>query len=139
MNTSLDKLITEHWNTLVDQITKDSIRRIPSYTEAPLRLTIERIERALRVLGESIAQNEPPILAQHLMAVAEERKEEGYPIGDLHIVIQIFERHLGDLIDQTVADPVEQTGQRALLRAVMDSARMTLSVTYILSKAAKEP
>lgn len=135
---TLDELIREHWETLVSEITKDAVRQIPSYGDAPLQLTIERVERWLNALAESVAQNQPPLLAQHLIGIGEERKEEGYPIGDLHTIVQLTERHLQQLVERAVADPVEQNGLTALLRAVMDSARMTLSVTYILDKTAKE-
>jgi hypothetical protein len=136
---SLDELITEKWSDLVDAITKDAVRRIRSYANAPLRTTMERVERWLKTLAESIAKNQPDLLAEYLAAVGEERREEGYPIGDLHAIVHTTEEHLSDLIEDTYDDPVEQNGQMALLTAVMDSARMTLSVTYILSMAAREP
>lgn len=135
---TLDELIREHWETLVSEITKDAVRQIPSYGEASLQLTIERVERWLNALAESVARNQPPVLARHLMSIGEERKEEGYPIGDLHTIVQLTERYLQQLIERAVTDPVEQNGLVALLRAVMDSARMTLSVTYVISAAGKE-
>jgi len=129
----LDELITEHYESLVDQITKDAIRQIPSYGQAPLRLTIERVERWLKTLAASIEQNDPAILEHYLAAVAEERKEEGYPIGELHAIIQITDQHLRDLIPGACADEVECNANLAVLGAVMDATRMVLSVTYILS------
>ena len=67
-----------------------------------------------------------------------ERQEEGYPVGDLHAIIGITERHIRDLIDRSYADLVEQDAQTALLNAVIDSARMVLSVTYVLSTATRQ-
>jgi hypothetical protein len=138
MTTPLYELITNYRESLVDEIAKDAIRQIPSYAEAPLRLTLERTERWLQVLADSIAQNMPTTLAQYLTTIGEERQEEGYPVGDLHAIIGITERHIRDLIDRSYADPVEQDAQTALLNAVIDSARMVLSVTYVLSTAARQ-
>ena len=135
---SLDELIVQDWESLMDSITKDAIRQIPSYAQAPIRLTIERVERWLKTLSDSVAQNNPQLLAEYLAAVGEERKEEGYPIGDLQTIVHVTERHLGELIAQSYPDPVERAGQTALLQAIMESARMTLSVSYILSVAARE-
>ena len=138
MNASLYELITTHRESLVDEIAKDAIRQIPSYAEAPLRLTMERIERWLQTLAESIARNMPATLAQYLTAIGKERRQEGYPVGDLHAIIGITERHIRDLIDRSHSDPVERDAQTTLLNAVMDSARMVLSVTYVLSTAARQ-
>lgn len=138
MTTSLYALITTDRESLVDEIAKDAIRQIPSYTEAPLRLTMERVERWLQALTDSIAQNMPASLAQYLTAVGEERREEGYPVGDLHAIIAITERHIHDLIDRSYSDPVDRDAKTALLKAVMDSARMVLSVTYVLNAATRQ-
>jgi hypothetical protein len=134
---SLDHLINEYWETLVDAISKDAIRQIPSYGRAPLRQTVERVERWLKVLADSLAQNAPNILADYLTVVGQERQEEGYTIGELHAIVTITERDLRDLIDDSYADEVERNGQNALVRAVMDSARMILSVAYVLGMSAR--
>jgi hypothetical protein len=120
---------------LVDSITKDAIRQIPSYADAPLQLTLERVERWLKTLSDSILQNDPHLLSQYLMDVGEERQAEGYPVSELHAIVHCTEHHVRDLIARSYSDPVERNGQTALLVAVMDSARMTLSVAYILSVA----
>ena len=44
MGITLDSLIVENRESLVDRIVKDAISQIPSYAKAPLRVTIERIE-----------------------------------------------------------------------------------------------
>jgi hypothetical protein len=138
MSISLDELITTHQEELLDEISKEAVRHIPSYAEAPLRLTMDRVERWLRTLAESIRQNDPHMLSNYLMAIGQERREEGYPIGELHAIVHLTERHLLELVAGTYSDPVECNGQTALLTAVMDSARMTLSVTYVLSWASTE-
>jgi hypothetical protein len=135
MATSLGDLITDHQEMLVDSITKDAIRQIPSYADAPLQLTLERVERWLKTLSDSILQNDPHLLSQYLMEVGEERQSEGYPVGELHAIVRCTEHHLRHLIARSYSDPVERNGQTALLNAVMESARMTLSVAYILSVA----
>lgn len=134
---TLDRIIDEHWESLVDAISKDAIRQIPSYGRAPLRLTVERVERWLQVLRDSLAQNNPQILADHLTVVGKERQEEGYAIEELYAIVAITEQHLRDLIDRSYTDEVERNGQNALLRAVMDSARMILSVAYVLGMSAR--
>ncbi|MGD8245583.1 MAG: hypothetical protein PVG25_11445 [Anaerolineae bacterium] len=138
MTTSLGDLIAEHREPLVDSITKDAIRQIPSYSDAPLRLTMERIERWLEALSESIRRNDPSLLSQYLMHVGEERKAEGYPISELHAIVHCTECHVRDLVARSYSDPVERNGQTALLTAVMDSARMTLSVAYIIRMAGRD-
>lgn len=132
MAASLDKLIIEHRESLVDSIVKDAIRQIPSYGQAPLRLTIQRVERWLDALANSIAQNEPDILERHLVAVAGERQQEGFPIIELHSIVHITEEQLQGLIGRSVADGIERNGFLTLLAAVMGAARMVLSVRYIL-------
>jgi hypothetical protein len=132
MAVSLDELVVEHREALVDGIVKDAIRQIPAYAEAPLQQTIERIEHWLDALAASIGQNDPDILEQHLVGIAGERKREGYAILELHAVVHITEQHVQALIQDTVADEVQRNGLLALLAAVMDAARMVLSVRYIL-------
>ncbi len=133
MAVSLDDLIVEHRESLVDGIVKDAIRQIPSYGRAPLRQTVERVERFLDALAESIARNEPDVLERHLVGVARERKREGYAIMELHAIVHITEDHVQAVIRRAVAGEVERTGLLALLDAVMGAARMVLSVRYLLS------
>lgn len=135
MATSLDKLIVENQESLVDQIVKDAIRQIPSYGRAPLQLTIERVEQWLRTLAASIERNDPHILEHYLAAIAVERQEEGYPIGELHAIVRITEQHLRDVVVSSSSDEIERNALNALLEAVMGAARMVLSVTYVLSAA----
>lgn len=132
MTIYLDDLITEKFATLVDDIAKDAICQIPSYRQAPLRLTIERIERWLTAVADSIRQNNPEILESHLKQVAAERQEEGYAIAELHAIVQITERHLRDVILHSEIIEAERNGNLALLDVVMNAARMVLSVTYVL-------
>ena len=133
----LDELINEHQESLVDKIVKDAIRQISSYAKAPLQLTIGRVERWLKTLAASIEQNNPEILEHYLAAVAEERKEEGYPIGELHAIVSITEQRLRELMPSACTDEVECNANLVLLDAVMDATRMVLSVTYILSAKEK--
>jgi hypothetical protein len=134
----LDELINEHLESLVDKITKDAIRQIPSYASAPLQLTIGRVERWLKALATSIEQNNPEMLEHYLTTIGEERRAQGYPIGELHAVVQITLQHLRDLVPDVCTDDAECTANLALLDAVMDATQMALSVTYILS-ARKSP
>jgi hypothetical protein len=133
MGIFLDELINEHRESLVDNIVKDAVLQIPSYAQAPVQLTIERVERWLKTLASSIEQNDPSILERYLASIGEERKEEGYPIGELHAIVTITEQHLRELMPSACADEVECNANLALLDAVMDAARMVLSVTYILN------
>jgi hypothetical protein len=133
MTITLDNLIVENREDLVDYIVKDAIGQIPSYGQAPLRRTIERVERWLDTLVASIEQNDPDILENYLIGVAGERRREGYAIMELHGIVHITERHLQDLIRSSGADQIEQNALRALLDAVTDAARMVLSVRYLLS------
>ena len=132
MAVSLDDLIVQHRESLVDNIVKDAIRQIPAYSQAPLRLTIERVERWLEALADSIDQNDPDILEQYLSGVARERRREGYAIMELHGLIHITERHLQDLIPNASSDQVERNALLALLDAVTSAARMVLTVRYML-------
>jgi hypothetical protein len=133
MAVSLDELIVENRESLVDRIVKDAIGQIPAYAKAPLRTTIARIEQALQAMVDSIRENDPDILEQHLVGVAAERREEGYAILELHAMVHIIERHLRDEIARACPDEVECNALLALLDAVMDAARMVLSVRYLLS------
>jgi hypothetical protein len=132
MTHSLDKLIIEHRDLLVDSIAKDAVRQIPSYGQAPLRWTIQRVENWLDALADSIAQNEPDVLERHLVAVSGERRQEGFAIIELHSMVRITEERLQDLIERSVVDGIERNGLLALLAAVMGAARMVLSVRYML-------
>jgi hypothetical protein len=135
---SLYDWMTKYHERLVDEIAKDAICQIPSYREAPLRLTVERIDHALNAVAASIHQNDPEILEGHLRKVAEERQKEGYPISELHAVVQITEKHLADLILSSDADGAERNANLALLDVVMDAARMVLSVTYVIIAQEKQ-
>jgi hypothetical protein len=136
MAVPLDVLIAKHRESLVDGIVKDAIRQIPAYGEAPLRQTVDRVERFLDALTASIAGNDPDILEKYLVGVAQQRKREGYAIMELHAIVQITEEHLQDAIQTDVAGEVDRTGLLALLEAVMDAARMVLSIRYVLSATA---
>lgn len=133
MGVTLDRLIVENRESLVDRIVKDAIGQIPSYAKAPLRVTIERIEQALDALASSIRENDPDILEQHLVGVAAERRREGYVILELHAIVSIIERHLHADVVRACPDEVECNALLALLDAVMGAARMVLSVRYMFS------
>jgi hypothetical protein len=133
MAVSLDELIVEHRELLVDGIVKDAIRQIPAYGRAPLRQTVERVERFLDALAQSVARNDPDVLERHLVGVAQERKREGYAVMELHAIVYIAEEHLQATARRVVTDEIERNGLLALLDAVMDAARMVLSVRYLLS------
>lgn len=133
MGVSLDELIVEHRESLVDGIAKDAIRQITSYERAPLRQTVERVERFLGAMAESVARNDPDVLERYLVGVAQERKEEGYAIMELHAIVHIAEAHIRTTIQSAVTDEVERNALSALLDAVTDAARMVLSVRYVLS------
>ena len=62
MTITLDNLIVENREALVDSIVKDAIGQIPSYGQAPLRRTIERVERWLDTLAVSIEQIVPDMV-----------------------------------------------------------------------------
>ncbi len=130
----LDSLIRDHWEPLTDGIIKDAIREIPAYGSAMVRTTSVRVTKWLDVLAESVARNQPEILAGYLSSITLQRREEGYAIKDLHAMVYITERHLSRLIDDHVPDQVARNAQHALLNAVMDSARMVLSVAYIFDR-----
>jgi AcrR family transcriptional regulator len=133
MAVSLDELIVEQRESLVDGIVKDAIRQIAAYDRAPLRQTVERVERFLDALVESVARNDPDVLERYLVGVAQERKREGYAIMELHAIVHLAEEHLQVAIQSNVTDEVERNGLLALLDAVMGAARMVLSVRYLLS------
>jgi hypothetical protein len=76
VESTLDKLIRENVEGLVDGITKDAVRQIPSYREAPLKITVDRIGNWLRVLATSLHENDPQVLEKYLVTVAHERYAE---------------------------------------------------------------
>ncbi|MGD2157921.1 MAG: hypothetical protein PVG14_14770 [Anaerolineales bacterium] len=129
---TLDELVTEHLESLVDSIVKDAVSQIPSYWEAPLARTIERTERWLKMLATSVHENDPQILERYLVAVAHERQKEGYPVVELHTIVQITESRIQEIIEGSIADKVERNALSTLLEAVMGAARMVLSVSYVL-------
>jgi len=129
---NLTELVENNLEALVDGITKDAIRRIPSYGKAPIKLTLARVERLLRILQDSVRYNDPNILLQFLERVAEERRQRAYPIGELHAILDITEEHLQNLVEQSTGDALELNAQRALVDAIMDSARMVFSKAYLL-------
>lgn len=131
MTNLLTDLINEHYDELVDEITKDAIRQLEHYGDAPLRLTAERMEQAIRATVDSIRLNEPDILKKHVTAVAAERQEEGYTAADLHAIIQIMKQHIQDLVTKTYDNETECTGYLALTDIIMETARMFVSVAYL--------
>jgi hypothetical protein len=132
MEVTLDRLIVENRESLVDGIVKDAIRQIPAYGQAPLRQTIDRVERFLDALVASIARNDPDLMEHYLVSVAQERKQQGVAIMELHAIVDIAEKHLRATVRSAISDDVERNGLLALLEAVMDAARMVLSVRYLL-------
>jgi hypothetical protein len=137
MSVSLADLIENNLEWLVDEVAKDAIRQIPSYGKAPIKLTMARMERLLKILAESVRRNNPNIMEQFLEGVAVERHERAYPIGELHAILDSVERHLSDLVKQSTSDKVERNAQLALVDAIMDSARMVFSKAYLLIAAGK--
>jgi hypothetical protein len=137
LDASLDKLILENLEDLIDRITKDAVRFIPSYRDAPLRTTAKRVEVWLRVLATSLQENDPQILEKYLVTIANERYAEGYQVTELHDIVQLTDQHLRDYIELTAIEPTERNALTALCEAVMDAARMVVSVTYVLITAGK--
>ena len=137
MSVSLADLIESNLEFLVDEITKDAIRQIPSYGRAPIKQTLARIERLLRILAESVRRNNPNIMEQFLEGVAEERRERAYPIGALHAILDITEQHLQDVVAGSTVDEVERNSQRMLVSAIIDSAHMVFSKAYLLLAQSK--
>jgi len=139
MTATLAGLIAEHKESLVDAIVKDAIYEVPSYRKAPIRRTIARAERWLDTLADSIQRNEPDILERFLMSLADERREEGYVVEELHSIVHITERRLKETIDMACSDQVECNALLALLDAVMGAARMVLSVRYMMAGGSRPP
>lgn len=137
MSTTLTELIEENMEALVDGITKDAIRQIPSYARAPIKATLARVKRLLEILAESIRRNNPNLMEQYVTGIAEERREHKYPIGELHAILDVVERHLRDLVVQSTDQEVERNGLLALVDATVDSARMVFSKSYVLLAAGK--
>lgn len=137
MDASLDKLILENLEDLIDRITKDAVRFIPSYRDAPLRTTTKRVEVWLRVLATSLHENDPQVLEKYLVTIAHERYAEGYQVTELHSIVQLTDQHLRDYIELTAIEQTERNALTALCEAVMDAARMVVSVTYVLITAGK--
>lgn len=131
MTIHLTNLISEHYDSLVDEITKDAIRQVTAYGDAPLRQTVERIERSIKALADSIRLNDPDILKQHVTAVAAERQKEGYSAAELHAVIHIMKQHVQNLIAKTYDDETERTGYLALTDIIMETARMIVNTSYL--------
>ena len=129
---TLVELIEENLEWLVDEITKDAIRQIPMYAKAPIRQTMGRMERLLKILADSVRHNDPSIMEQFLEGVAEQRHDGAYPIGELHAVLDSTERHLHDLVTRSAVDEMERNAQNALVRAIVDSAHMVCSKAYLL-------
>jgi len=132
MAATLVELMGENLEQLVDEITKEAIQRIPSYGRAPIKQTLSRVEQLLRVLIESVRRNNPNVLEQYLMGIAEERRDHAYPVGELHAIFDITEQHLSDLVVETTAGEVERNARLAMVDATMASARMILSKAYLL-------
>lgn len=137
MDSSLDNLILENLEPLVDSITKEAIRLVPSYREAPLRVTVKRVETWLRMLATSLHRNDPQILEKYLVATAQERYKEGYRVTELHNIVQITEMRLNELINAASLASLERNALIALCNAVMDAARMVISVSYVLINSGK--
>lgn len=137
MDATLDKLILENLEDLIDRITKDAVRFIPSYRDAPLRITAKRVEVWLRVLATSLHENDPQILEKYLVTIAHERYAEGYQVTELHSIVQLTDQHLRDYIELIAIEPTTRNALTALCEAVMDAARMVVSVTYVLITARK--
>ncbi len=134
---TLVELIEENLEWLVDEITKDAIRQIPTYGRAPIKQTMGRMERLLRILAESVRQNNPEIMEQFLEGVAEQRHDGAYPIGERHAILDSTERHLHDLVAQSTNEQMERNAQNALVRAIIDSAHMVFSKAYLLLAQSK--
>jgi hypothetical protein len=132
MTTNLVDLIENNLEWLVDETTKDAIRQIPRYGKAPIRQTMARMERLLKILAESVRRNSPNLLEQFLEGVAEERHARAYPIGELHAILDITETHLRELVAQSAAGEVDRNAQNALVNAIIDSAHMVFSKAYLL-------
>ncbi len=95
------------------------------------------MKRLLEILAESIRRNNPNLMEQYVTGIAEERREHKYPIGELHAILDIVERHLHDLVVQSTDQEVERNGLLALVDAAVDSARMVFSKSYVLLAAGK--
>ncbi len=132
MRETLESLIIKNQERLADAIVKDAVRQIPAYQAVTLRQTIDRVDLWLATLAASLTQNNPKILAGYLVTVARERYGEGFSIGELHMLVEITETRLRELISAGCQDQVHCNALQALLQAVMGAARMTISAAILL-------
>ena len=77
MGLSLQQIIEEYKDLLIDQIVKDAIWQIPAYRKSSVLLTISRVKKWLDVVSSSITQNDPDILTKYLRSITKQRCKEG--------------------------------------------------------------
>lgn len=131
MTSMLADLIEQNLELLVDGITKEAIQHIPSYGRAPIKQTMTRVEQWLGILVESIRRNNPNVLEQYLMGIAEDRRGDAYPLGELHAIFDITKQHLRDLVVQATPDEVERNARLALVDATMAAAHIIMNKAYL--------
>ena len=131
MENRLDEFIRLHAQELADSITKQVLCDLPEWREIPLRKTLERIEKFLFVLGDSIRQDNPNFLITYLNSISVRRIKEGVSISALHGLMDISEAHIINLIQSAEEDDQVKKVFKGVIKNAMASARVTLSIAYI--------
>ena len=131
MDNRLDEFIRQNSQELTDSITKQVLFEVPGWREIPLRKTLERIEKFLFVLGDSIRQDNPNFLITYLNSISVRRIKEGVTISALHGLMDIAEARI---IEQIHSAEENDQGKKVFINVIKNalaSAKVTLSIAYI--------
>ena len=131
MENRLDEFIRLHAQELADNIAKQVLYDLPEWREIPLQKTLERIEKFLFVLGDSIRQDNPNFLITYLNSISIRRIKEGLSISALHGLMDISEAYILNLIRSEEKNEQVKKVFHGVIKNAMASARVTLSIAYI--------
>ena len=131
MENRLDEFIRLHAQELADGITKQVLFDLPEWRETPLRKTLERIEKFLFVLGDSIRQDNPNFLITYLNSISIRRIKEGVTISALHGLMDIAEARIIEQVQSAEENDQVKKVFINVIKNALASAKVTLSIAYL--------
>ena len=131
MDKPLDVFIRFHGQDLTDRITKQVLCDLPEWRAISLKKTIERIEKFLIILADSIRQDNPNFLITYLNSISVRRMKEGLSISALHGLMDISEGHIINLVQSAQGNEQDKKVYSGVIKNAMATARIAMSIVYI--------
>jgi len=127
---SLNFLKTEQ-KELIDAVFND-IRKAhaPSYMDAEPELLLGRCQRFVAKYLTALEGN-PRVFVDYMCRTAEDRVAEGYSLGEIHLVLDIFEGELWNICGERISDQNTLLEALRKISSIINTARDEIACLFL--------